>query len=364
MATEDGEEGRKGGRVAGLVRGFCSPPIAEVHGDSIDVKSDHLVTYLSESCNHGTVAQFKQSKGLSEVLEPNGMEESAAKHVSQDENNDHTLILEESTNDGHKRNNLPKQKMSIKSPPSPSLSRNRRSFDKPQKGNEQSFDNTRKPQGSPPPSKKPLEPDKSKCSDDHETCSSASSNVASSRASRTKTTVPSAPIFRCGERAEKRKEFNAKVEEKNRALEAKRIEEEARCREEQEAFIKQLRKTMVYRASPVPSFYHEPPPPKVELKKPPPTRATSPKFTQRRSCKDPSNQLGPGDHEAACCNRLNRAGLCNCNHKAENGKLRSTLKIRKPACKDKEVVKSLRGTVKATTPIKIIAERGDDIIVQ
>ncbi|XP_076907460.1 protein WAVE-DAMPENED 2-like [Bidens hawaiensis] len=80
-------------------------------------------------------------------------------------------------------------------------------------------------------------------------------------------TVGVAPSFRSAERAEKRKEFYMKLELKNQALEAEKMEQQTRAMEEEEAAIKELRKNMVVKAHTVPSFYYEDPPPKFEPKK-------------------------------------------------------------------------------------------------
>lgn len=116
--------------------------------------------------------------------------------------------------------------------------------------------------------------------------------------------------FKCDERAEKRREFNSKVEAKINAKEAERNQAEAKTQEEAEEEIKQLRKSLKFKATPMPNFYQESAQPKLETKKAgmqiPTTRAKSPKLG-RKSVKNMESNSSQVSSASACIRGLSES---------------------------------------------------------
>ncbi|KAL5205048.1 hypothetical protein ABZP36_009919 [Zizania latifolia] len=103
----------------------------------------------------------------------------------------------------------------------------------------------------------------------------ASTTLTNSKSSNGRiATVPAGPVFRCTERAEKRREFYLKLEEKHQALEEEKIQLEA----------------------------------KLKL---PTTRPKSPKLGRRKASTDASNSSEESDSTRPCC-RASLDNTCKC----------------------------------------------------
>eukprot|EP00250_Pteridium_aquilinum_P010841 c19663_g1_i1 orf=201-2285(+) len=118
---------------------------------------------------------------------------------------------------------------------------------------------------------------------DDDTISISSIQSAAPKAKASRFTSTSSFKFQSDARAEKRKEYYSKLQERLSAKEEEINQMQAKAKKEREKEIKLLRRSLTFKASPMPTFYQEGPPPQAELPRTPTTRAKSPNFSRRDS---------------------------------------------------------------------------------
>lgn len=175
---------------------------------------------------------------------------------------------------------------------------------------------------------------------------------------RIKAENPSGFSFKSDERAEKRREFYSKLEEKMKAKEEEKNQNQAKTQEELENKMKLLRKSLTFKATPLPSFYQESAPPKVEVRKIPPTRPKSPKLTTSRRSSLVGDREGSKSPVARIRNDLRASGL-GLQHKSVDSTDSLKPNVRKsvtkiPSLEKPAVRPKVNGDGKSETPRKAV----------